>query len=188
MSQQYDFVAIGDLVVDAFIELDKDHADVSTDMDTGRQTLLMPFGQKLPYEEVVVVNAVGNSPNAAVDRHPVEELAEGIRDRSELFLRDRSGPVSAASEVDSGTRVVVVFQGVLDRPTMPAMISSSLTRNTLIFPDVVEVTGISIFMASTNAISSPSSTLAPGSAASAQTRPATSVTILISGMPPSGTV
>lgn len=66
MSQQYDFVAIGDLVVDAFIELDKEHADVSTDMDTGRQTLKMPFGQKLPYTDVVVVNAVGNSPNAAV--------------------------------------------------------------------------------------------------------------------------
>ena len=69
MSQQYDFVAIGDLVVDAFIELDKNHADVSTDMDTGRQTLLMPFGQKLPYTDVVVVNAVGNSPNAAVSAH-----------------------------------------------------------------------------------------------------------------------
>jgi ribokinase len=69
MSQQYDFVAIGDLVVDAFIELDKDQADVATDMDTGRQTLHMPFGQKLPYKDVVVVNAVGNSPNAAVSAH-----------------------------------------------------------------------------------------------------------------------
>ena len=69
MTQQYDFVAIGDLVVDAFIELNKDAADVSRDMDTGRQTLHMPFGSKLPYDEVVVVNAVGNSPNAAVAAH-----------------------------------------------------------------------------------------------------------------------
>lgn len=69
MAQQYDFVAIGDLVVDAFIELSKDDADVSIDMDTGRQTLHMPFGQKLPYTNVVVVNAVGNSPNAAVSAH-----------------------------------------------------------------------------------------------------------------------
>jgi ribokinase len=66
MSQKYDFVAIGDLVVDAFIELSKDDADVSIDMDTGRKTLQMSFGEKLPYNEVVVVNAVGNSPNAAV--------------------------------------------------------------------------------------------------------------------------
>jgi len=66
MPEQYDFVAIGDIVVDAFIELNKDDADVSVDLDTGRQTLHMPFGQKLPYNEVVVLNAVGNSPNAAV--------------------------------------------------------------------------------------------------------------------------
>jgi len=69
MPEQYDFVAIGDLVIDAFIQLSKDDADVSIDMDTGRQTLMMPFGQKLPYEDVVVVNAVGNSPNAAVSAH-----------------------------------------------------------------------------------------------------------------------
>jgi ribokinase len=69
MALQYDFVAIGDLVVDAFIELSKEDADVSTDLDTGKQTLLMPFGQKLPYTDVVVVNAVGNSPNAAVSAH-----------------------------------------------------------------------------------------------------------------------
>jgi sugar/nucleoside kinase (ribokinase family) len=66
MSEPYDFVAIGDIVVDAFIELDKDAADVSIDLDTGRQTLHMPFGSKLPYRDVTVVNAVGNSPNAAV--------------------------------------------------------------------------------------------------------------------------
>lgn len=69
MSEQYDFVAIGDIVVDAFIKLAKDGADVSTDMDTGRQTLHMPFGSKLAYDEVEVLNAVGNSPNAAVSAH-----------------------------------------------------------------------------------------------------------------------
>lgn len=69
MSQQYDFVAFGDIVVDAFIQLSKDDADVSIDMDTGRKTLQMPFGSKLPYEEVTVINAVGNSPNAAVSAH-----------------------------------------------------------------------------------------------------------------------
>ena len=66
MSQQYDFVAIGDILIDAFIQLNKDQADVSVDLDTGRKTLHMPFGSKLPYDNVVVVPAVGNSPNAAV--------------------------------------------------------------------------------------------------------------------------
>lgn len=69
MSQQYDFVAFGDIVVDAFIQLDKDNADVSEDLDTGRKTLHMPFGSKLPYENVTVVDAVGNSTNAAVSAH-----------------------------------------------------------------------------------------------------------------------
>lgn len=69
MSQQYDFVAVGDIVIDAFIQLNKDEADVSIDVDTGRKTLHMPFGSKLPYDDVTVVNAVGNSPNAAVSAH-----------------------------------------------------------------------------------------------------------------------
>lgn len=69
MAQQYDFVGIGDIVIDAFIELSHDDADVSVDLDTGRQTLHMPFGGKLPYKDVQVVNAVGNSPNAAVAAH-----------------------------------------------------------------------------------------------------------------------
>lgn len=69
MTQQYDFVAIGDIVIDAFIELSKDDADVTIDMDTGRKTLQMPFGNKLPYTDVTVINAVGNSPNAAVSAH-----------------------------------------------------------------------------------------------------------------------
>ncbi len=69
MSQQYDFVAIGDILIDAFIQLNKDQADVSVDLDTGRKTLMMPFGGKLPYDNVVVVPAVGNSPNAAVSAH-----------------------------------------------------------------------------------------------------------------------
>jgi len=65
MSQQYDFVAIGDILIDAFIQLNKDQADVSVDLDTGRKTLQMPFGSKLPYDNVTVIPAVGNSPNAA---------------------------------------------------------------------------------------------------------------------------
>lgn len=69
MSQQYDFVAIGDILLDAFIQLNKDQADVSIDQDTGLKTLQMPFGSKLPYDNVVVVPAVGNSPNAAVSAH-----------------------------------------------------------------------------------------------------------------------
>ena len=69
MSHQYDFVAIGDILIDAFIQLNIDQADVSIDLDTSRKTLHMPFGGKLPYDDVVVVPAVGNSPNAATGAH-----------------------------------------------------------------------------------------------------------------------
>lgn len=69
MAQQYDFVAIGDIVIDAFIELDEESAEVSEDPTTGRKRLSMNFGDKLPYKDVTVVNAVGNSPNAAVSAH-----------------------------------------------------------------------------------------------------------------------
>ncbi|MEN9920579.1 MAG: hypothetical protein RL538_472 [Candidatus Parcubacteria bacterium] len=69
MSHQYDFVAIGDILMDAFIELRLDMSTVLEDVDTGRKILQMPFGSKVPYKDVVVVPAVGNSPNAAVAAH-----------------------------------------------------------------------------------------------------------------------
>jgi sugar/nucleoside kinase (ribokinase family) len=69
MEQQYDFVAIGDTTIDAFIELSKNDARVTTDPKTGRKKLEMEFGGKLPYKDVTVVNAVGNSANAAVAAH-----------------------------------------------------------------------------------------------------------------------
>lgn len=69
MSQQYDFVAIGDITIDAFIQLSKKDAHVSNDEISGKKTLTMDFGSKLPYEDVTVVNAVGNSPNASVAAH-----------------------------------------------------------------------------------------------------------------------
>jgi len=69
MNDQYDFIAIGDIVIDAFIQLSEKDASISQDPKTGRKMLSMNFGDKLPYEDVTVVNAVGNSPNAAVSAH-----------------------------------------------------------------------------------------------------------------------
>ena len=62
---KYDFIAIGDMVVDAFIRL-KD-ASVHCLQNGGTHCeLCMRFGDKIPYEELYVVPAVGNSANAAV--------------------------------------------------------------------------------------------------------------------------
>lgn len=62
--QELDFVAIGDVVIDNFIQLEE--ADVFEDKETGRQKLCMNFAEKIPYRESTEVVAVGNSPNASV--------------------------------------------------------------------------------------------------------------------------
>lgn len=62
-----DFIGVGDIVTDAFIELD--HAWVETDNPTKEKELCMKFGEKLPFKDVVVIPAVGNSPNAAIAAH-----------------------------------------------------------------------------------------------------------------------
>jgi sugar/nucleoside kinase (ribokinase family) len=58
-------LAIGDIVTDAFIALKEDQAVISTD-EKGIDRLTMEFGAKLPYDHVDVLEAVGNSANAAV--------------------------------------------------------------------------------------------------------------------------
>lgn len=62
-----DFVAIGDIVTDAFIELED--AWIETDNPEKSKELCMNFGDKLPYKKVDVIPAVGNSPNAATSAH-----------------------------------------------------------------------------------------------------------------------
>ena len=66
MSQNFDFIALGDIVTDAFIKLKDTEAKVVCDTEGKPCQICMNFGDKIPYENVVVVPAVGNSPNAAV--------------------------------------------------------------------------------------------------------------------------
>ena len=60
--EPYEFVAIGDTVIDAFIRLKE--ASVGKDA-MGSPELRMPFATKVPYEEAFVLDAVGNAPNGA---------------------------------------------------------------------------------------------------------------------------
>ncbi len=64
MKSEYDFIAIGDTVTDAFIRLRE--AEVHCDINKEQCTICMRFADKIPYESVTVVPAVGNSANAAV--------------------------------------------------------------------------------------------------------------------------
>ncbi|HWO07486.1 MAG TPA: carbohydrate kinase family protein [Candidatus Paceibacterota bacterium] len=61
---KYDFVSFGDITIDAFIRL-KD-ARVNCDINDENCMLCVKFGQKIPFESVQEVFAVGNGPNAAV--------------------------------------------------------------------------------------------------------------------------
>jgi sugar/nucleoside kinase (ribokinase family) len=62
--KKIDFLAIGDVVIDAFIKLKDAHVHCKLDSDACE--LCVRFGDKVPYESVDVINAVGNSPNASV--------------------------------------------------------------------------------------------------------------------------
>lgn len=62
--KELDFLAIGDIVTDAFIELQD--AQVHCNIDNENCMISMRFGDKIPYKDVTVVTAVGNSPNASV--------------------------------------------------------------------------------------------------------------------------
>ncbi len=62
MKNKYDFIAIGDTVTDAFIQLE----DADVEHDDGLTKICMRFGDKIPYENLHVIPGVGNSANAAV--------------------------------------------------------------------------------------------------------------------------
>lgn len=64
MKNNYDFVSIGELAIDAFIKL-KD-ASAHCDINKENCEICMAFGTKLPYESVEEVPAVANAGNAAV--------------------------------------------------------------------------------------------------------------------------
>jgi len=62
--KDFDFVAIGDVTTDAFIRI-KD-AKVTCDVSGKKCELALRFGDKVPYESVEEIRAVGNAANAAV--------------------------------------------------------------------------------------------------------------------------
>jgi len=64
MEHNYDFLGIGDITTDAFIKLKDPSAHI--DIDKGAREICMRFADKIPYEDIFVVPAVGNAPNAAV--------------------------------------------------------------------------------------------------------------------------
>lgn len=59
-----DFLSIGDVFIDTFIELEE--ANVYCDIDHANCKISMKFADKIPYKQATVVAGVGNAGNAAV--------------------------------------------------------------------------------------------------------------------------
>ena len=64
IKKNLDFLAIGDTTTDAFIKLKE--AEVHCDVNKDNCTISMKFADKIPYDESIIVPAVGNSANASV--------------------------------------------------------------------------------------------------------------------------
>ena len=69
MSEELDFVAIGDITTDAFIRLSGDEATIRRKENGRGDDICFNFGDKIEYEFMKEVFSVGNSPNAAVSAH-----------------------------------------------------------------------------------------------------------------------
>ncbi|MEO5635058.1 MAG: carbohydrate kinase family protein [Candidatus Paceibacterota bacterium] len=154
--EKIDFLAIGDIVIDAFINLKDAH--VHCKIDTDACELCLRFGDKVPYESVEVLPAVGNSPNAAVsasrlglkvgllsnigdDRHGEECLASLKKDNvSTEHIQIEKGKITnyhyaLRYEVD---RTILIKHTDFDYklPVLPEvrwMYLSSLAENSLLY-------------------------------------------------------
>lgn len=104
-----DFVAIGDITTDAFIKL-KD-ATVNCDINRDTCMLCMRFGDKIPYESVTVIPAVGNSPNASVSANRLglrSALATNLGDdeygKEDIEMLKREGVITDYIHVHKGMK------------------------------------------------------------------------------------
>lgn len=109
MAERLDFVALGDITTDAFIMI-KD-AEVTCEIDREACKLCVRFGDKIPYEDLEVIPAVGNSPNAAVSAHRLglnSALATNIGDdqfgKEDLETLNKEGVITDYVRVHEGMK------------------------------------------------------------------------------------
>jgi sugar/nucleoside kinase (ribokinase family) len=108
MNSSYDFIAIGDIVTDAFIRLKDPAAHI--DIDRGRREICFGFGDKVPYDQVEVVPGVGNSANAAVAVSRLGLKSALVASVGDDFWGEECLAVMRAEGV--GTEYIKVHQGV----------------------------------------------------------------------------
>ncbi|MEJ0053520.1 MAG: carbohydrate kinase family protein [bacterium] len=117
--QKLDFLAIGDITTDTFIQL-KD-ASVHCDIDRDNCTISMRWGDKIPFDSAVTIPAVGNSANAAIAAARlglrsgllswIGKDAEGREDLSVLETeRVDASKVAVVEGVDTNHHYVLSFE------------------------------------------------------------------------------
>ncbi len=80
----YDFISIGDVVTDAFIRIKDAHVTCSIDKE--KCEICMRFGDKIPFESVAIVPAVGNSANAATAAARLGVLSAFVSDLGDDYF------------------------------------------------------------------------------------------------------
>lgn len=101
-----DFLGIGDTTIDAFIRINQ--AEIRCDENNKHCQLCLNFADKVPYEDVHIVPAVGNSANAAV-------AASRLGLKSALMTNlggDNNGVdcIKALAEENVGTQLVAIHK------------------------------------------------------------------------------
>ncbi|HEX5774390.1 MAG TPA: carbohydrate kinase family protein [Candidatus Paceibacterota bacterium] len=119
-----DFLAVGDITMDTFIEL----ADARVDCDVNNEhcTITMRWGDKIPFKQAVVVPAVGNSPNAAVSASRLG-LASGLLT---WMGKDRDG--DACFEALTADNVDTAYVNRTDVPTNSHYVLSYESERTIL--------------------------------------------------------
>ncbi len=105
--EDLDFVAIGDIVIDNFIEL----KDAEIHDGDGRKKLCMNFADKIPYKQSTEIYAVGNSPNASVAAARlglksalVTNIGDDIHGRNCLESLEKDGVVTDFVKIETNKK------------------------------------------------------------------------------------
>ena len=65
MNNEIEFITIGDITIDVFINLDKNYSKVISNEEE-KYFIQIPWGDKIPYLKKTIIAGVGNSPNASI--------------------------------------------------------------------------------------------------------------------------
>lgn len=111
-NKEIDFLAIGDTVIDAFIKLtDADRVNIQGEPGHENFKICLPFADKIPYEEVYVLNAVGNAANAAVSAARlglqtalVSNLGDDQQGKDCLTSLEKDGVQTDFVKINAGTK------------------------------------------------------------------------------------